>query len=109
MFPLLPTLFNSGTTHSQLSSCFLNSVEDSLKGIFKNFSDNAMLSKYAGGIGTDWTNVRALGSQIKGTNGNSQGIIPFLKIFNDVAIAVNQGGKKKRCYVCLFRIMAFGY
>jgi ribonucleoside-diphosphate reductase alpha chain len=93
--PSTPTLFNAGTTHSQLSSCFLNTVEDSLKGIFKNYSDNAMLSKYAGGIGTDWTNVRSLGSQIKGTNGNSQGIIPFLKIFNDIAIAVNQGGKRK--------------
>ena len=90
-----PTLFNSGTTHSQLSSCFLNSVADSLKDIFKSYSDNAMLSKFAGGIGTDWTNVRALGSRIKGTNGNSQGIIPFLKIFNDIAIAVNQGGKRK--------------
>ena len=90
-----PTLFNAGTTHSQLSSCFLNSVADSLKDIFKSYSDNAMLSKFAGGIGTDWTNVRALGSRIKGTNGNSQGIIPFLKIFNDIAIAVNQGGKRK--------------
>ena len=93
--PSSPTLFNSGTTHSQLSSCFLNTLEDSLEGIFKSFSDNAMLSKYAGGIGTDWTNVRSLGSQIRGTNGISQGIIPFLKIFNDIAIAVNQGGKRK--------------
>ena len=93
--PSTPTLFNSGTTHAQLSSCFLNTVEDSLEGIFKSYGDNAMLSKYAGGIGTDWTNVRALGSQIKGTNGQSQGIIPFLKIFNDIAIAVNQGGKRK--------------
>lgn len=93
--PSSPTLFNAGTTHSQLSSCFLNTLKDSLEGIFKGYSDNAMLSKYAGGIGTDWTNIRSLGSQIKGTNGTSQGIIPFLKIFNDVAIAVNQGGKRK--------------
>ena len=93
--PSTPTLFNSGTTHPQLSSCFLNTVPDSLKGIFKTYSDNAMLSKYAGGLGTDWTNVRSLGSRIVGTNGNSQGIIPFLKIFNDIAIAVNQGGKRK--------------
>ena len=90
-----PTLFNSGTTHSQLSSCFLNTVEDDLKGIFKTYSDNACLSKWAGGIGTDWTPVRATNSFIKGTNGASQGIIPFLKIFNDTALAVNQGGKRK--------------
>ena len=93
--PSTPTLFNAGTNHPQLSSCFLNTAPDSLEGIFKTYSDNAMLSKYAGGIGTDWTNVRSLGSRIKGTNGSSQGIIPFLKIFNDVAIAVNQGGKRK--------------
>lgn len=90
-----PTLFNSGTNHSQMSSCYLNTVEDSLEGIFKNFSDNAQLSKWAGGIGTDWTAVRGTGSYIKGTNGKSSGIIPFIKIFNDVAIAVNQGGKRK--------------
>ena len=90
-----PTLFNSGTTHSQMSSCYLNTVDDSLSGIFKNYSDNAQLSKWAGGIGTDWTPVRASGSRIKGTNGLSQGIIPFIKIFNDVALAVNQGGKRK--------------
>ena len=93
--PSTPTLFNSGTVHPQLSSCFLNSVDDSLQAIFKSYSDNAALSKYAGGIGTDWTPVRALGSRIKGTNGRSQGVIPFLKIFNDVALAVNQGGKRK--------------
>jgi len=93
--PSTPTLFNAGTTHAQLSSCFLNTVEDSLEGIFKSFTDNAKLSKYAGGLGTDWTNVRSLGSTIKGTNGVSQGVIPFLKIFNDVALAVNQGGKRK--------------
>ena len=90
-----PTLFNSGTTHSQMSSCYINISEDSLDGIFKLYSDNAQLSKWAGGIGTDWTQVRATGSKIKGTNGASQGVIPFIKIFNDVALAVNQGGKRK--------------
>jgi ribonucleoside-diphosphate reductase alpha chain len=90
-----PTLFNSGTTHSQMSSCYLNTVEDSLTGIFKNYSDCAQLSKWAGGIGTDWTYVRAKGSKIRGTNGESQGIIPFIKIYNDVALAVNQGGKRR--------------
>ena len=93
--PSTPTLFNAGTNHPQLSSCFLNTVSDSLDGIFKSYADNAQLSKYAGGIGTDWTFVRSLGSRITGTNGNSQGVIPFLKIFNDVAVAVNQGGKRK--------------
>ncbi len=90
-----PTLFNSGMRHSQMSSCYLNTVADDLGGIFKIYSDNAHLSKWAGGIGTDWTRVRATGSKIKGTNGASQGIIPFIKIFNDVALAVNQGGKRK--------------
>ncbi len=90
-----PTLFNSGTLHSQMSSCYINISDDSLQGIFKLFSDNAMLSKWAGGIGTDWTPVRATGSKIHGTNGQSQGVIPFIKIFNDVALAVNQGGKRK--------------
>jgi ribonucleoside-diphosphate reductase alpha chain len=90
-----PTLFNSGTQFSQMSSCYLNTTEDSLDSIFKLFSDNAKLSKWAGGIGSDWTNVRATGSRIKGTNGSSQGVIPFIKIFNDVALAVNQGGKRK--------------
>ena len=90
-----PTLFNSGTTHSQMSSCYLNTSDDSLSGIFKLYSDNAKLSKWAGGIGTDWSYVRATGSRIRGTNGQSQGVIPFIKIFNDVALAVNQGGKRK--------------
>ena len=90
-----PTLFNSGTCHSQMSSCYINISDDSLSGIFKLYQDNAMLSKWAGGIGTDWTPVRATGSRIKGTNGTSQGVIPFIKIFNDVALAVNQGGKRK--------------
>jgi ribonucleoside-diphosphate reductase alpha chain len=85
-----PTLFNSGTNFSQMSSCYLNTVSDDLSGIFKVFGDNAQLSKWAGGIGTDWTNVRASNSMIKGTNGKSQGVIPFIKIFNDVAVAVNQ-------------------
>jgi ribonucleoside-diphosphate reductase alpha chain len=93
--PSTPTLFSAGTNHSQLSSCFLNTVEDSIDGIFKTYSDNARLSKWAGGIGTDWTPVRATGSMIRGTNGQSQGLIPWLKIDNDVAIAVNQGGKRK--------------
>ncbi|PLX20950.1 ribonucleoside-diphosphate reductase subunit alpha [Candidatus Parcubacteria bacterium] len=90
-----PTLFNSGTTHSQLSSCYLNTVEDSLTGIFKGYSDVAQVSKWAGGVGTDWTPVRSMGSKIVGTNGDSQGVIPFLKIYNDVAVAVNQGGKRR--------------
>jgi ribonucleoside-diphosphate reductase alpha chain len=95
LMPSTPTLFNSGTVHSQMSSCYLNTVDDSLEGIFKTFSDCAMLSKFAGGIGTDWTNVRSKNAPIKGTNGQSQGVIPFLKIFNDTALAVNQGGKRK--------------
>jgi ribonucleoside-diphosphate reductase alpha chain len=93
--PSTPTLFSAGTTHAQLSSCFLNTVEDSLKGIFKLYGDNAELSKWAGGIGTDWTPIRASNSTIQGTNGQSQGLIPWLKIDNDVALAVNQGGKRK--------------
>lgn len=90
-----PTLFNSGTNHSQLSSCFLSTVLDDLHHIYKTFADDAQLSKWAGGIGNDWTNVRATGSLIKGTNGRSQGVIPFLKVANDTAVAVNQGGKRK--------------
>lgn len=90
-----PTLFNSGTTHSQLSSCYLSTIDDDLQHIFKVVSDDAQLSKWAGGLGNDWTNVRATGSMIKGTNGRSQGVIPFLKVANDTAVAVNQGGKRK--------------
>jgi ribonucleoside-diphosphate reductase alpha chain len=90
-----PTLFNSGTSHSQLSSCFLSTIMDDLHNIFKVIADDAQLSKYAGGIGNDWTNVRATGAMIKGTNGTSQGVIPFLKVANDTAVAVNQGGKRK--------------
>ena len=90
-----PTLFNSGTIHSQLSSCYLTTVPDDLHGIYGAIQDNAMLSKWAGGLGNDWTPVRALGSHIKGTNGKSQGVVPFLKVVNDTAVAVNQGGKRK--------------
>ena len=90
-----PTLFNSGTPYPQLSSCFLTTIPDDLGDIYKCVRDNALLSKFSGGIGNDWTPVRGLGSHIKGTNGSSQGIIPFLKVANDTAIAVNQGGKRK--------------
>ena len=90
-----PTLFNSGTKRPQLSSCYLSTVPDNLRGIFSAYGDMAMLSKWAGGLGYDWTPVRALGSYIKGTNGESQGIVPFLKVANDTAVAVNQGGKRK--------------
>ncbi len=93
--PGTPTLFNSGTMHSQLSSCYLSTVKDDLGHIFKVISDDAQLSKWAGGLGNDWTSVRATGSLIKGTNGRSQGVIPFLKVANDTAVAVNQGGKRK--------------
>lgn len=90
-----PTLFNSGTLHSQLSSCYLTTVSDDLEGIYQGIKENALLQKYAGGLGNDWTPVRALGARIKGTNGKSQGVIPFLKVVNDTAVAVNQGGKRK--------------
>ncbi|EGG93915.1 Ribonucleotide reductase of class Ia (aerobic), alpha subunit [gamma proteobacterium IMCC1989] len=90
-----PTLFNAGTLRPQLSSCYLTTVPDDLHGIYGAMQDNAMLSKWAGGLGNDWTPVRALGSYIKGTNGKSQGVVPFLKVANDTAVAVNQGGKRK--------------
>ena len=90
-----PTLFNAGTLHPQLSSCYLSTVDDDLDSIFKQVADNARLSKWAGGLGNDWTNVRATNSHIKGTNGQSQGVIPFLKVVSDTAVAVNQGGKRK--------------
>ena len=96
-----PTLFNSGTLRPQLSSCFLTTVPDDLKKIYGSIQDNAMLSKWAGGLGNDWTPVRALGSYIKGTNGKSQGVVPFLKVVNDTAVAVNQGGKRKGA-VCAY-------
>ena len=90
-----PTLFNSGTLRSQLSSCYLTTVPDDLGGIYDGIKENALLSKFAGGLGNDWTRVRALGAHIKGTNGESQGVVPFLKVVNDTAVAVNQGGKRK--------------
>ena len=90
-----PTLFNAGTLRSQLSSCYLTTVSDDLTGIYDAIKENALLAKYAGGLGNDWTPVRALGSRIKGTNGKSQGVVPFLKVVNDTAVAVNQGGKRK--------------
>ncbi|MEY4748500.1 MAG: hypothetical protein RIQ60_714, partial [Pseudomonadota bacterium] len=96
-----PTLFNSGTRRSQLSSCYLTTVPDDLDGIYEAIKDNALLSKFAGGLGNDWTRVRALGSHIKGTNGESQGVVPFLKVVNDTAVAVNQGGKRKGA-VCAY-------
>ncbi len=96
-----PTLFNSGTLRPQLSSCYLTTVPDSLEGIYESLRDNALLSKFAGGLGNDWTPVRGLGSHIKGTNGKSQGVIPFLKVVNDTAVAVNQGGKRKGA-VCAY-------
>jgi ribonucleoside-diphosphate reductase alpha chain len=96
-----PTLFNSGTLRSQLSSCYLTTVADDLEGIYESIKDNALLAKFAGGLGNDWTPVRALGSHIKGTNGKSQGVVPFLKVVNDTAVAVNQGGKRKGA-VCAY-------
>jgi len=90
-----PTLFNSGTLRPQLSSCYLTTVPDDLDGIYSSIKDNAMLSKFAGGLGNDWSRVRGMGAHIKGTNGKSQGVVPFLKVSNDTAVAVNQGGKRK--------------
>lgn len=96
-----PTLFNSGTRRSQLSSCYLSTVPDSLDGIYEAIKENALLSKFAGGLGNDWTPVRAMGARIKGTNGKSQGVVPFLKVVSDTAVAVNQGGKRKGA-VCAY-------
>jgi ribonucleoside-diphosphate reductase alpha chain len=96
-----PTLFNSGTTRPQLSSCFLTTVQDDLAGIFTKIRNNALLAKYSGGLGNDWTPVRGIGAKIRGTNGESQGVVPFLKIANDTAVAVNQGGKRKGA-VCAY-------
>ncbi len=96
-----PTLFNSGTLRPQLSSCYLTTVPDDLEGIYSAIRDNALLSKFAGGLGNDWTPVRGLGAHIKGTNGSSQGVVPFLKVVNDTAVAVNQGGKRKGA-VCAY-------
>ncbi len=96
-----PTLFNSGTVRPQLSSCYLTTVPDDLDGIYESIKENALLSKFAGGLGNDWSRVRAMGSHIKGTNGQSQGVVPFLKVVNDTAVAVNQGGKRKGA-VCTY-------
>lgn len=96
-----PTLFNSGTLRPQLSSCYLTTVPDDLDGIYGAIKDNALLSKYAGGLGNDWTNVRAMGARIKGTNGKSLGVVPFLNVANATAVAVNQGGKRKGA-VCAY-------
>ncbi|RQW25957.1 ribonucleoside-diphosphate reductase subunit alpha [Rhodobacteraceae bacterium CH30] len=96
-----PTLFNAGSRRSQLSSCYLTTIADDLDGIYEGIKENALLSKFAGGLGNDWTPVRALGSHIKGTNGKSQGVVPFLKVVNDTAVAVNQGGKRKGA-VCAY-------
>jgi ribonucleoside-diphosphate reductase alpha chain len=96
-----PTLFNSGTRRPQLSSCYLTTVPDDLDGIYESIKENALLSKFAGGLGNDWTRVRAMGAHIKGTNGESQGVVPFLKVVNDTAVAVNQGGKRKGA-VCTY-------
>ncbi|MBT3029449.1 MAG: ribonucleoside-diphosphate reductase subunit alpha [Candidatus Thiodiazotropha sp. (ex Ctena orbiculata)] len=96
-----PTLFNAGTLRPQLSSCYLTTVPDDLDGIYSSIKDNALLSKFAGGLGNDWTRVRGLGAHIKGTNGKSQGVVPFLKVANDTAVAVNQGGKRKGA-VCAY-------
>jgi len=96
-----PTLFNSGTCNPQLSSCYLTSVPDDLDGIYESLKENALLSKWSGGLGNDWTRIRALGARIAGTNGQSQGVVPFLKVVNDTAVAVNQGGKRKGA-VCAY-------
>src|SRR5262249_48758494 len=96
-----PTLFNSGTRRSQLSSYYLTTVSDDLNGIYEALKENALLSKFAGGLDNDWTPVRALGSHIKGTNGKSQDVVPFLKVVNDTTVAVNQDGKRKGA-VCAY-------
>jgi ribonucleoside-diphosphate reductase alpha chain len=99
-----PTLFNSGTRHPQLSSCYLSTIDDDLTHIFKVIGDNAQLSKWAGGIGNDWTNIRATGARIQGTNGLTQGIIPFMKVANDTALAVNQGGKRRGSFCAYLEV-----
>ncbi len=101
-----PTLFNAGTTRPQLSSCFLTTVSDDLDDIFQGIKHNALLAKYSGGLGNDWTPVRGIGAHIKGTNGLSSGVVPFLKIANDTAVAVNQGGKRKGAVCAYLEIVA---
>lgn len=96
-----PTLFNAGTVRPQLSSCFLTTIPDDLDGIYSAIKDNALLSKFAGGLGNDWTPIRAMGAHIKGTNGKSQGVVPFLNVADATAVAVNQGGKRKGA-VCAY-------
>jgi len=107
--PSTPTLFNSGTTYAQLSSCYLNTVEDDLTHIFKVYGDNAQLSKYSGGIGTDWTNLRGTGALIKKTNVGSQGVIPFLRIANDVTVAINRSGKRRGATCAYLEVWHFDY
>ena len=104
-----PTLFNSGTRRPQFSSCFLTTVPDDLDGIYSAIKDNALLSKYAGGLGNDWTSVRAMGAHIKGTNGKSLGVVPFLNVADATAVAVNQGGKRKGAVCAYLRNLAYGY
>ena len=101
--------FNSGTRHSQLSSCYLTTVGDDLSSIFEAYKENALLAKFAGGLGNDWTPGAGDGFSHKGTNGSSQGVIPFLKVVNDVAVAVNQGGKRKGGVLFLFGNLAHGF
>lgn len=98
--PSTPTLFHSGLTSPQLSSCYLSTVDDDLRNIFQTFSDNAQMSKWSGGIGNDWTNVRSTGSLINSTMVDSQGVIPFLKIANDVTVAINRSGKRRGATAC---------
>ena len=98
-----PTLFNSGTLRSQLSSCYLTTVPDDLDGIFEAIKENALLSKFAGGLGNDWSSVRALGSHIKGTNGESQGVVPFLKVVNDTAVAVTKAANAKALFALTWK------
>ena len=98
--PSTPTLFNSGTNHMQMSSCYISTTKDDLGDMFNVMSENAHLQKYAGGIGNDWNQIRCAGSHIAGTHGASSGLVPFLKIVNDIAIAVNQGGKRKGAACC---------
>ena len=93
--PSTPTLFHAGTTHPQLSSCFLTTVEDDLEHIFKSLADNAQLSKWSGGLGNDWSSIRGTGAHIRSTNVESQGVIPFLKIASDVTLAINRSGKRR--------------
>ena len=104
-----PTLFNAGTPRPQMSSCFLTTVDDSIEGIFKSIKDNALLSKFSGGLGNDWSRIRSLGSHIKGTNGISNGVVPFLKVQNSTTVAVNQGGRRKGAACAYLESLARGH